>query len=291
MFHSLSEKLLYRMNEETSIEDIDFIPSDHGRTVGGAMKELVKMKDEWDIEILDNDIEENKKVTFENQLRISVQNEDWNLFTKLFESKLRDGGTVNLKKYLIEAMDDEMNYIRSNLKPELIRLFTTSPFDELEKDLNKWQQVFGVRNWKKQSTLISASIKKGSISKLNKNLLKNYKDDRGTMEMLIDDVRNRRSLTAYDGFDSSDFIYGGRIHSNYDGIDLIFEGSVDYNYVMSETIMISDMDIVDKIEEACNSIKVVKNVLYPKGERFGSDVFTMIKEYIGNLGLDEPEVD
>jgi hypothetical protein len=260
---------LDQMEEATAIADIAYLPSNLS-SVKKSISDLSKMKLDWNIEILEKD--GSKEVQFEDSLSIDVPSEHWDNFLTIFDGIL-ENGYLNLREMLFEAMEDERNNLVQELRPTLIRAFTNPPFDQVEEDLNRWKAKFRVDSYKKQKVPVSYSTKQHDLMKMYKNLLESYKDDVGSMEMLIEAFRDKTPLSTFDVFKHYDYIYGGRIRSTFLGTTMMFEGTIDMTFVISETVFIEDQDIVDAVEEDIFSVKVVDRVIYPKGERFNPEFY------------------
>jgi hypothetical protein len=70
------------------------------------------------------------------------------------------------------------------------------------------------------------------------------------------------------------------MHSSHEGIELVFEAALDPLYNVSETIYVSDLDVLDRWEELARGIKRVGNVVYPRSERFTPDVVQLLEHAI-----------
>ena len=272
-FCDLVNKLL---DEQTTMGDIAYLPTHFGRT-RKAILDLVKLKLDWNIEILEN--EDTRTVCFGNILSISVPNEHWDNFLAIFDGKLAKG-YLNLRSKLNEALDDEMDSLVKELKPTLMRAFTNPPMDDLEEDIGRYKARFGVSSYKEQRVPIAYDTKKRDLMRLYESLLEAYRDDVGSMEMLVSAFRDKTPLSAFDIFKHYDYIYGARVRSDYLGITMLMEATVDMTFVISETIYVEDQDVVDVVEADIQSVKVVGNVIYPRGERFQGSFYRELYEII-----------
>ena len=277
MFYNLATKL-ENLREETATteNDIEFVPAHLGATKG-TLKALSLLKDEWNIEILDG--VSKKKVMFEDKASFTVPHDHWDTFVGLFGGKL-EKGTINLRSYLAEAVNDDQTTLVKELKPELIRLYTTSPFDEVEKDLNYWRSFFGVLGYKKQSAVVSYHSKDKDIKFLHRQLLAKLQGDKGGLELLFEDILKRRALTAHPVFKNKDFLYGGRILSEYKRVKMIFECTIDFTYTISESVYFEEPQWAEVLVEESDSCTAVKNIVYPKGHRFERAFFNILKTTI-----------
>lgn len=265
-----------QMDEETYMSAISYLPAHFGSTKK-AISALARLKLDWNIDILET--EDGRTVFFEKDLKINVPNEHWDNFLEIFDGKL-ENSCLNLHAILYEAMNDEINDLIRDLKPTLIRAFTRPPFDEIEEDANRWKVRFKVDSYMQQSVPVSYATKKRDLMKLYQNLLKAYENDIGNMEMLIEAFRDKTPLSAFDIFKQYDYIYGTRIRSNFLGTAMLFEATIDMTFVISETVFIDDQDIVDEAESDIKSIKVVGQVIYPRGDRFDNNFYRILYDII-----------
>lgn len=269
---------LENMKEETTMSNITFLPT-HLGTVKAAIATLSKFKLDWNIEILEND--DNREVRFEDALIVTVPNEHWDAFLRIFDKKeLSNNNFLNLRTILKEAMEDEVRELLLSLKPELIRAFTNPPFDDLEKDANNWRARFGVVGLRRQDVVVSYGSKKVDLKKLYMSLGKVYKNDKGNLEMLIDAFKNKEPLSTFVVFKKHDYLYGAKIHSRFRGVNLVFEATIDMSFTTSETVYVSSIEVIDDVEADIGSVKVVGNVIYPKGMRFEGNFYRRLKDAI-----------
>jgi len=182
---------------------------------------------------------------------------------------------------LEEAMEEDMTKLREDLKPSLIRLFEGDPFHLVERDSMLWKSRFGVdRYLTAGAPLVAVENKVRGIQKLAGTLLQQYGNDRGYLEMLIDAMAEREPLNSFDGFKANDYLYGTRMRSSHEGIEMVFEAALDPLYNVSETIYVSDTEVLDRWEELAGGIKRVGNVAYPKGERFTPGLLQLLEHAI-----------
>jgi len=284
-FYNLASSL-ERLKEDTTMNNISYLPTHFGQT-RNALKDLAKIKLDWDIEILEQSV--GKEVRFGNALNVSVPNEHWENFLTIFDNCDLVDSRLNLRSLLNEALDDEVRDLTLELKPTLIRAFTNPPFDEIEQDINRWKGRFKVERFLDQNVPVSFDTKTRDLMKLYESLLNSYRDDIGNMEMLIEAFRDKTPLSAFETFKQYDFIYGARVRSRFEGITMLFEATIDMTFVLTETVYIEEQDIVDDIEEADTSIKVVGQIIYPRGERFNRNFYPNLYNIIADIGEKDAE--
>jgi len=265
------------VSEETSMDSISFLPSELGKTKK-AIVSLATQMPEWNIEILeDNDV---KRVVFGESLTINVGNEDWEAFLNIFDNCCVANNKVNLTSMLCEAVNDEMDDLLKNLKPQLIKTFTENPLDEAQLDINRWKTRFSVDKYKNNDCLVSYQSKNNDLRKLYNGILKFYKGDKGNLEMLTDALEGKTSLASFRMFNDFKYLYGTRVFSRFHGIKMILEVTVDLEFNIAETVYIDDQDVLDTLGETKAGYKIKGNVVFPKGQRFNESFYRILENSI-----------
>lgn len=285
----LNMKKIMILNETTGQDAVAFIPA-HLGVVKARVADLAKKKKDWKIEVLEQD--DNKEVQFEDSLRVIVPNEHWDSFCSIFDNSVSNNSYLNLTSLLNETMEEEMQDLRRELRVALAHLYDESEFRKLNQSSGTWKWRFGVVSYdtRKKNTgiVVSQENKAEGIQKLYGRLLEVYGDDRGNLEMIIEAIKDKRPLNAYDIFKGYDFLYGTRIHSRYQGVNLYFEALVDPSYHLSETIFVPKSDdLLDKIQEESREVKVVRSVIYPKGGVFTPRFLRVLSDTIEDLDTEE----
>jgi len=276
--------LIEKLNEEgTTIDAIDFIPV-HLGAVKAKILDLAKEKPDWNIEILEND--DFNELRIEDRLVINVPKEHWDNFLTIFDGKLDSNTYLNLRTILKEAVEDDIKELRRTLKPALIEMFNEQDFASLDKTISIWRGFFSgtfITRGKEFETVITHERKGKDIQQLYGKLLRIYGDDKGNLEMLIENINDNRPLNAFDIFDKYDYLYGTRIRSVYRKVLLVFEATIDMINHSSQSIYIRDDEVLDAIEEEFKSVKRVGNVLYPVGGVFLPSFFRALKNIIKEI--------
>jgi len=269
--------------ETTTIGDITYLPSQIG-VVKTKILDLAKEKPEWGIKVLEKG--NNKIVQIEDRLQITVSNEYWESFLKIFTEQDLNGKTLVLDFILQEAAEDDTKDLRRRLKTALVEMFNKQQFRSLDKIISVWIAEFGVTKYKTRGNkgpVVSYERKQKDIQKLYGDLLRVYGNDKGYLEMLLDDIKNTRFLNSYDVFRNYDFLYGTRILSYQDKVSLIFEALVDMTSTSIQSIYINNEEVLDEVEEKLKGVKRVKKVLYPKGIGFSSRFLRSLKDIIEDV--------
>jgi len=282
-----------KLLETTTMSAITYLPA-HLGMVRAKVKDLIKKKRKWGLEILEDD-DGNKDVRIEDALRIIVPREHWDSFQSLFVGRLDNDVYLNLDGLLNEAMEDELRDLRTSLKPALFEMYNERRFTTLDKTIKVWQGRFGIGRiiTDKNKVAVVPEHKGRSIHKLWSKLLRAYGEDKGGLEMLINDMKRGRPLSAYDVFKEYDCLYGTRIVSELHDVTLIFEATIDTAFMTSESIYVSDEtvlgeDVLEEVEDRIVSVKRVGNVLYPTNEKFDVGFFGTLYSIIEEV-MEEQE--
>ena len=294
-FYDLSTRLQQlSVKEVTTMSNISYLPTSVG-LVQASMNNLKKLKANWGIEILENDLY--KEIQVGNKFKITVPKEHWNHFysnfgkdLELIESKKLNENTRNkerkdFEKTLKEAVADDMYRLRKDLKGALIRMFNESPFSNINYIFNIWVNIFGIASYMTpKGVAVSVEGKKPDIQRLYGNLLRTYGYDKGNLEMALEAIDLRRPLNAFDVFKDFEFLYGTRVnYSLPDGTTLILELLVDMAFIGTASLNISNPDILDAVEEQSVEVKRVGSVLYPVEGKFTKSFFDLLKEIIEDM--------
>jgi hypothetical protein len=269
----LFDKVLYRTDEETTMSNITYLPSGLG-AVKAAIKGLARKKQDWNIDILEN--EKGKQVIFEDEFSIFVPHQYWNDFSLLFDNCL-DSSQVGLGRYLMEAMEEDLGELREEIRPALTRMYNDDVFRKLDYAIKQWRSRFGVKDYQRTDTLVRFEDKLRDIQKLVTKVFDVYGEDRGNLELLLEAIRNSEPLNSFQIFRQRDFLYGTRMYSRYGGVPLIFEGTIDMSHMMAQSILVEDQATLDDIEGS-REIKVVKNMVYPVGDTFSVRFFGELQD-------------
>lgn len=278
-----------KLLEATTMDMVTFIPA-HLGAVKAKVKDLARRKWKWGLEILEDD-NGNKDVRIEDALRIIVPKEHWDSFQEMFIGELNNDSYLNLNDILNEALEDDLRDLRSNLKPLLVEMYNEQRFASLDKTIKVWRGRFAPIRFvtNKKSVVVTSENKERDIQKLSGDLLRAYGEDKGGLEMLTNDIKSNKPLGAYDIFKRYNFLYGTRVQSELHGITLIFEAVIDTTFMTSQSIYISDEEVLDEVEDQITSVKRVGNVLYPADERFSVGFFGTLHTIIEDVVEEESE--
>lgn len=287
MDHFEKTELAARMSEDTTMDAVAFLPA-HLGTVKARAADLAKKKLDWHIEILEN--EDNREIWFEKEFHLVVPNEHWEIFCSIFDSVPCNNTHLNLKGLLNETIEEEMEDLRRELKVSFARMFDSAEFRRMDKIANTYKWRFPTKAYetrKKLSVAIRHENRKNDIQDMYRKLLEAYGEDRGNLELFISAVQSGEPLNSFDVLKGYDQLYGTRVISRYEDVRLVFESIVDMTGQLTQSISITDPELLSKIEEESTEVKVVKNVIYPNGGAFTSRFLRVLSDTIEDLGTEE----
>jgi len=182
---------------------------------------------------------------------------------------------------LREAINKDLKSLRSDFKVQLNKLFDGESFLLLGNHLSSWKATFGVSAFRTNKVAVPVENKSRGIQNIYGKLLREYGKDKGNLEMLISAIQDGRPLGQFSVFDKFDNLFGSRTESIVDGIKVIFEETIDFILDLSQSIYISDPEVLDLVEEEFKGlIKRSKNVIFPIGGKFKIGFYSHLKSVI-----------
>ena len=280
---------LQRIDEETSGGAISYIPGNFVPT-SIAMRSLAKAQQDWDIDVIDSDIE--KQIKFGDKLTIKVPNEHWDDFKGRYKLNIDGTKKVNLSGLLKEAalppvtkptdvFDGAMEPLKKRLKVVLTKMFDKPDFKNLDRSVDNWRARFGVTKFLRSSkVLVSVETKEKDIQKLYSDILRVYLNEKGSLELLIEAIEGGDHLGTFEVFKNYSQLYGTALFSRYKKVEMVFKGYVDFTYTSGQTVTIlKNPEIIDAVEEETKN-KIAGQTIYPKGGIFDNKFFRNLKDII-----------
>jgi len=115
---------------------------------------------------------------------------------------------------------------------------------------------------------------------LMKEIEKTFRHDIGSLQMVVNSIKEKRPLNALDVFSRYDSLYGNRQASTYQGVELTYEGSVGLDWLTTESVMTHNLDVIDDLGQY-RSFKIVHGVIFPIGKaNFGYKGLKVIKDAV-----------
>jgi hypothetical protein len=188
-----------------------------------------------------------------------------------------------IKGLVKEAVDKDLERLRKELKLELIKMFNHDEFVTTVQVWNAFKSAFGAGQSRTQRTAVTCERQQKDAQKLYGDLLREHGDDKGSIEMIISAIQEKRPLGQFPVMRKYDNLFGTRTGVDFQGIKIVFEATVDFIYDPTQTMYIDDLELLDRIEEDFGSIiKRSKNVLYPVGGKFNHDFFNQLKSMMSD---------
>ena len=271
--------------EATTMDAISFIPS-HLGVVKAKLMKLARKKNKWGLEILE--VADAREVRVEKELRITVPNEHWAEFQRIY---MNEGGMsldLDLTSLMDEAQNHELVELHRELKSSLFQTFNSPKFASVEQRHTIWYGRFGVDEYKSDNIAVRCEQETLDIEKRYGELITAYGDDRGTMEMMIENLLSGRAI-AGEVFGDYDFIYGTVMVSNYtdiperEKIHLVFESTLDPGFIHAESVYVGSGFILDELDKRVDNTKRVENVVYPANEVFDASFFGTLQRVVHDV--------
>jgi hypothetical protein len=274
-----------KLPEATGQDSISFVPA-HLGVVRAKIMNLAKEKPDWGVQVLED--EENKYLKIENRLEISVPHKHWDNFLTIFKDSKIDSDTLNLRVLLHEAENDNMKKLRRELKSSITKMFEGDVFKLIDNSINAWKSRFRTYSYKTGDNMPSVfqERKRKDVQAFYGRILKNIGEDRGSLEILINDVEKGRPLS----FEDRDFLYGTIIETYHDETRLVFEAMIDKDSKVSESIFIGNEEVLAEAEEQMR-IRRVESVIYPTGLTFSARDLRLLYDIVEDVATEDEEIE
>jgi len=277
-YYNLINKIKNMLKEDTTMSTISYLPSQVG-VVKAFIGDLSKEKDDWDLEVLDG--KDYKSVKFGGKSSINVLHKYWDSFNKLFGGKLEHGKSLKVKG-LFEANVDELKAIRSELMRAIHNFFNFRKFKVLRLIYTNFRNYFKVNNTSSPRYVVALNDIDRGILDLYGKILKEYGEDRGTLEMMVTAFQEQKPLGKFTLFGKNDFICGLKAESRTNGVTLVLELGIDINDVggsIQQSLYVGNPNVIDEIKDR-KDVKTVKSMIYPVGGIFTESFFKDLHELI-----------
>jgi hypothetical protein len=203
--------------------------------------------------------------------------------------------TVDLGSYILEASEDAVQSSYTYFALKFEQATKTDPLATALSDSDTFARLFGALKFEQPDSamlgmdrnIAGAKPIRIQIQDVVKRVRTMYKDDLGGLQMVANGLTDKTPLNVFSIFDEYDNLYGVRIQSKYRGVKLIFENTVSMNWVPVQSLYIDDPYTLEQIE-TWKTVRVIKNVIFPKSKTFGYHILRDIRLEIDNAD-DEPE--
>jgi hypothetical protein len=197
--------------------------------------------------------------------------------------KLTEAKYKNLNyDVLFEANTDELKAIRSELMRAIQNFFNLRKFKVLRLIYLNFRKNFKIKNATSPNCVVALNdIDKGILNLYGK-ILKEYGEDRGTLEMIVEAFKEQKSLGKFSIFGKNDFICGLVVESNFEGVALVLSLGIGINDVSGEiqqSLYVGSLDVIDEIKDR-KDVKTVGSKVYPTGDMFTDSFFSDLNDLI-----------
>jgi hypothetical protein len=268
---------------------ISFIPAALGgkNSVLQAIAPLARKKKKWKLAVINNPLKEQYTFHLEEN-GIMVPHEHM----KDFQAMMRNLGRVSangkdhyfqfFSNLITEAKDSSLP---QELEPAIKGLLEDKPCSEVTQSADFWMKLFPGQAFTKTTLAIAYPSVSLYTRKIVKKVQISYGSDRGSYEILMRDIKNKRPLKFNEVFEDYGYLYGAIIHSNYNGIGLRFESLIDMNLVPHEKLTVTGAseETMDELD-GFQGCKVAGDTIYPKSKIFMLSFYNRLKKELDSEG-------
>jgi hypothetical protein len=272
----------------TTGDAIAFVPAALGgkNAVVQAMAPLAKKKKKWKLSVVNNPLKEQYLFHLE-ETAIKVHHNQWNDFQGVMKKlgRVTNDGTNHYFQFFSNLLTEaKESTLPQEIEPAIKTLLEEEPCGEVTKSADMWITIFPGKAFTKTNLAIAYPSITLYTKKLVKQIRIAYGSDRGSYEILMRDLQNKRPLKFNEVFEDYEYLYGAVIHSNYNGIGLRFESLIDMNLIPHEKITVHGVseDALDEID-GFQGCKVSRNVIYPKHKIFMLSFFNRLQKEIKDM--------
>jgi len=247
---------------------------------GDVKRKLNTLKNKsYNLNIIEDTLNKSRRVSFNNDFHYDVNDDHWNEFLeKVLDGRI-EGPLVMAE--LFEALGDEYDAAINHLQEVLIEAYDIAPLENLDSNILKFKNLFGLGQYLKKKTLVDYQDKANDLYRVLKAIKKAYPTDVGYLQLIGKALEEKTPLTMFAPFKSYDLMYGVRIRSSYEKVQLILDVGVDSTFEIQETLYVKDRDDV-VLDELTNRTRVVvkKEQVFPRGKKFDDNFFNVLKDVI-----------
>lgn len=284
--------------ETTFASDINFLPGYFDKSCKPMLKTLARLQKTWQISVLDDG--SNVNVGFGKEAVVRVPKE----YIAEFASKAffgwseQDGLYPNM---LIELSDDLCEAVTpAVLIDELVLKIGDALLHLLHKDslLDAYNDLLGFkkefdRNYTAQPIkdvllrVDTEQVFNRDLELLKAKLKQTYSGDQGSLEMILEAIREKQPLHSFDVFQHTKFLYGFTAQVRLGAPAVTYIWTVDMNYAVSEKLIVAG-ESADAILSGLSKltyVKVTDNMVYPVGPVFRGEIW---RDLHGLAGTPKP---
>lgn len=277
--------ILESINEETTSANVAFLPGGFS-TVSKSIQDLAKMKNSWDIEVLES--ADGYDVDFEGQLKVNVKKDHWPEFLSHTKdslgdfSKIRKISGASLDHFLQEAVVDEIENLLCELKESLLNRLKKSEVRNASICASYWESVIKPsRIIKDQRAAIGYKTMSEDVDNVVNKAKKEYAGDIGGLQELIYKVNESKSLAGVSLFKGLPLLFSVIMESGRKNGKVIFEAAVDMRGVKFINVITQDKDLLERLAELPGMrVFGMRRMISPKGGIFSKHDVEVISEAI-----------
>jgi hypothetical protein len=268
------------MEDTTTSADIAYLPGGF-EPVQQWFKKLKKTKAKWGTTVID--APSMYEVQFEHELTVRVPKEHWEEFSSHVGGLKVGMNEVDLGQYVMEAKAEEFGYLWTDIEDALGSIFENKVVLDTNDDVQSWMGIFGgaPMNVSREAAM-DFSTTDADADIILKRIRKEYAEEPGDLQMLIDALKDKKPLRSFDVLNDYDYLIGSRIESGTEYGKIIFEAFVDLLFKPTEKIYVENEAVLEALEEE-HGVKVVKKNIYPVGDKFPAGFFQKIKTVIKDM--------
>jgi len=290
------DDLIQEIKETTVSGDIAYIPGGFS-SVSANLRKMSKNKKRWKIKINPDPTSNKYSIMSEGSEILSVQTKDMHQFQYDLMVESLDNNSA-LVKCIQEAIFEQTlaeaeQYNREGLKAALNGFPKNPSFSSMMSAVSTFTNTLRGTRINAQygkSCLINHISFKSDIDKAIVSIEEAYKDDLGSIELIIDALNSLNPLNGFDVFNAYNYLLGSAVSSDKRYGNLVLETYISMSWIPTQKIFVSglDDDIFEDLEHVFVSNETYfgnrSTVIYPKEKAFSQSDIVAIK-----IAVDEAE--
>jgi hypothetical protein len=199
-----------------------------------------------------------------------------------FIKKVGSGVGSKSNESISEMATDDLSRVFFRLEKALYGVLASPSVARLENQFSLWEKYLKVKSYGSNMGVAipysnNTTTMKKAINKIVNEIKIAYKDDLSAIKSATASLESGRPPSAIKVLSDYPYFFGGILKSIVNGVELIFEGYVDKNLIITETIKISDKEVLDAVEDD-EQVRSVGNVLFPKDKYFSRTIFRSLRD-------------
>ena len=269
-----ADSIINGLEEDTTSASISYLPGSFD-TARSLIDDLSRIKSRWNIKVLEN--EGSYVLTFEDVLSINIPCEHYDDFNKNVVA-IEGVSYVDLTQRMDESIMEYQKEVYGKLYEALRGLKKNKHISSSTTLAKHWMHTFTNSKYVASDEKVALKLNNfdNDARKLAEELEKMHGDDIGEIDAIVDAIDEGRPLG---GLEDYDYIAGVKIQSSHEGVILIAEFNVNSAMMCSQSIYISDADVLEELE-GYSSVKALYKRVFPMGHEFQPSLFGNIRNII-----------